>query len=126
MWSRWILLVWLLVPFLGGCYTTEVRHLASDACLIQAGVSTRKDVLRYLGEPSGRRFVSRDVEEWVYYEDQANTLTHVPIVDRLLGPKGYEMLMVTLHGDRVAGVEYRVFHKDDRNWRDDFTWKEVR
>jgi hypothetical protein len=121
-------LIYLLASLflLAGCYTKQVRHLASDAALIKPGKSTRQDVLRYLGEPNGHRMVSPGVEEYVYYEDQKGSLGKMPLVGDWVDPDGYEMILVTLNGDLVSSCEFRVFNEDDQDWVDDFTWEEVK
>ena len=65
---RFITAGFILLTLLAGCYSKPVRHLASDASLVRAGESTREDVLRYLGEPDGRRTVAPGVEEYLYHE----------------------------------------------------------
>jgi len=110
---------------LGGCSGKPVRHLASDASLIKPGVSTRQDVLRYLGEPDGHRTVSADVEEYIYYQDKDGLLRKLPLVGSWADPNGYEMILVTLEGDLVKGCEFRVFNQSDQDWLNDFTWEEV-
>ena len=121
-------LIYLLASLflLGGCYTKQVRHLASDAALIKPGQSTRQDVLRYLGEPNGHRTVSPGVEEYVYYEDQKGSFAKMPVVGDWVDPDGYEMILVTLNGDLVSSCEFRVFNEADQDWVDDFTWEEVK
>ena len=120
------LLASLVLFSFGGCYTKQVRHLASDAALIKPGQSTRQDVLRYLGEPNGQRTVSPGVEEYVYYEDQKGNFGSMPVVGSWIDPEGYEMLLITLKGDRVTGCEFRTFNEADQDWVDDFTWEEVK
>ena len=120
------LLASLVLFSFGGCYTKQVRHLASDAALIKPGRSTRQDVLRYLGEPNGHRTVSPGVEEYVYYEDQKGNFGSMPVVGSWIDPEGYEMLLITLQGDRVTGCEFRTFNEADQDWVDDFTWEEVK
>ena len=109
-----------------GCSGKPVRHLASDASLIRPGQSTRQDVLRYLGEPDGRRTVAAGVEEFVYYQNRDGALRKLPLVGSWVDPNGYEMIVVTLQGDLVQGCEFRVFNESDKAWRDDFTWEEVK
>ncbi len=121
-----ILCLCTLTLLLAGCYTKQVRHLASDAALIKPGQSTRKDVLQFLGEPDGHRMVSPGVEEYVYYEDRRSSLGRAPLVGSWIGPEGYEMIIITLENDRVTGCEFRVFSKDDQDWKDDFVWEEVK
>jgi hypothetical protein len=120
------LLATLVLFSVGGCYTKQVRHLASDAALIKPGRSTRQDVLRYLGEPNGHRTVSPGVEEYVYYEDYKGTFGKMPVVGSWIDPEGYEMILITLQGDRVTSCEFRTFNEADQDWVDDFTWEEVK
>ena len=123
---RLILVGLSLLLLLGGCYSKPVRHLASDASLIRAGESTRQDVLRYLGEPNGRRTVSPGVEEFVYYEEQRDFFQRTPLVGPFLGTEGNEMLMLTLTGDLVTDSIFRTFKEDERDWANDFTWDELK
>lgn len=123
---RVIFIVLALAVLLGGCYSKQVRHLASDASLIKAGESTRQDVLRYLGEPNGHRTVAPGVQEYVYHEDKKNIMGRAPLVGPLVGSEGYEILLITLTGDLVTSSEFRTFRKDDTDWTDDFTWDDVK
>jgi hypothetical protein len=121
-----LLMLSALLVLLAGCYSKPVRHLASDASLIQPGVSTKKDVLLYLGEPNGQRTVSPGVEELVYYEDQKGSFSYVPLAGSWIGGDGYEMIVVTLNGDLVTDCQFRTFSEADQSWADDFTWQEVK
>ena len=124
---RRILVFCCLLLLLGGCYGKPVRHLASDASLIKPGVSTRSDVLLYLGEPDGHRVVAQGVEEYVYYEDRRDgVLGRAPVIGSYMDPDGYEMLVVTLKGHEVTGCEFREFDKKDTAWKGDFTWDEIK
>lgn len=120
-----LLLVFAALFLLGGCHGTQIRHLASDAALIKPGETTLQEVQKYLGEPKGRRQVSPGVVELVYYEDRPGFFGNTPVLGRLTGPSGYEMIIVTLENDRVVDSEFRTFHKNDRKWAEDFTWDEV-
>ncbi|WP_420207914.1 outer membrane protein assembly factor BamE domain-containing protein [Candidatus Electronema sp. JC] len=110
----------------GGCSFKPVRHLASDAALIKPGESTRKDVLRYLGEPDGRRTVGPGVEEYLYSETRKGQLGGLPLVGRLADPASQEMVVVTLNGEQVASCEFRLLKKDDLAWKKDAQWEDVR
>jgi len=123
---RFILVGLAVLLMLGGCYSKPVRHLASDASLIRAGESTRQEVLRYLGEPNGRRTVSPGVEEFVYYEEQRGMMQRTPFIGPFMGTEGNEMLLLTLTGDLVTDSVFRTFKKDERDWATDFTWDEVK
>lgn len=120
-----LLTCFLALLLLGGCYTKPVRHLASDAALIKPGQSTTADVQRYLGEPDGRREVGPGVVEYVYFEDRPGFLGGMPMVGRLTGSSGYEMIIITLEQDLVRHAEFRTFSKDDHSWMNDYTWEPV-
>jgi hypothetical protein len=122
-----LLLVLLLVPLLlGGCYSKQVRHLASDAALIKPGQSTAKDVQKYLGEPNGRRAVAPGIVEYVFYEDRPGFFGTMPVLGKAVGPSGYEMIVITIENDMVTSCEFRTFSENDRAWAEDFTWEEVK
>ena len=111
---------------LGGCHSKQVRHLASDAVLIKPGQSTAKEVHKYLGEPNGRREVSPTTTEYVYYENRPGFLGNMPVLGPMVGPSGYEMIIITLERDVVTNCEFRNFNTADRKWVEDFTWEEVK
>ena len=121
------LLVCVLALFLlGGCSGTQVRHLASDASLIKPGLSTVKDVQKYLGEPDSRREISPGVSEYVYYEDRPGFFGNTPVLGSMTGPSGYEMIVITIEHDMVTSTEFRNFNESDQQWKEDFTWEEVK
>ena len=122
---RLIILGLTLLLAVGGCYNKPVRHLASDASLIKAGESTRKDVLQYLGEPDGHRNVGPGVEEFMYHEDKRTLIQRQPLVGSMLNAEGYETLIITLTGDLVTGSEFRTFKKGEMERFEGFSWDYV-
>jgi hypothetical protein len=118
------MLACLVLPV--GCSYKPVRHLASDAALIKAGESTRKDVLRYLGEPDGRRTVGPETEELLYAESRQGQLGSLPFVGKLADPERQEMVIVILNGDQVTSCEFRLLKKDDLSWKKDAEWEPVK
>lgn len=122
---RCILLLVVTIALLGGCHRTPVRHLASDATLIKAGVSTRDDVYDMLGDPDVQRMVSDSVEEWVYYEEAATSSHRTPIVGTrievptmgVLKSKGYNMITLTIENDLVSDVKYNAYEESDDDWK---------
>ena len=102
--------------FLAGCSTKPVRHLASDAALVEPGKSTRQDVVRYLGTPDRQRSVSPGVEEYIYYNEQKGFIAGLPLVGRLADPKSYEMIQVTLDGDTVTDCDFLIHKEEDEDW----------
>jgi hypothetical protein len=123
--SNLILLLFVFL-LLGGCHSKQVRHLASDASLIKPGQSTLQDVQLFLGEPNGRREVGPGVTEYVYYEDRPGFFGNMPVLGPMVGPSGYEMIIVTLKNDVVTNCDFRNFSESDRQWVEDYTWEEVK
>ena len=123
---RTLFMLCILLLLLGGCHSKQVRHLASDAALIKPGQTTMAEVRKYLGEHSGRRAVSADVSEIVYYEENPGFLGTMPVLGNLVGADGYEMIVITLHNDLVTECEFRTFNKNDHKWVEDFTWEGVK
>ena len=123
---RVLVVICACLLLLGGCASKPVRHLASEASLIKPGVSTRNDVLRYLGEPNGHRTVSPGVEEYVYYQNRKGLLGKTPVIGSWVGGEGYEMIVITLKNNVVTSCEYRAFNEADRDWMKDFTWEDVK
>ena len=121
-----LFMFFLALLLLSGCYSKQVRHLASDAALIKPGQSSVKDVQKYLGEPNGRREISPGVSEYVYYEDRPGFFGNMPVLGPMAGPGGYEMIVVTIGEDMVSNCEFRNFNESDRKWVEDFTWEEVK
>lgn len=119
-----LMLACLVLP--AGCSYKPVRHLASDAALIKAGESTRKDVLRYLGEPDNRRAVAPGVEEYVYTEEQKSEIANLPWVGRMIDARSQETVIVTLNGEQVARCEFRLAREDDQKWQKKTELEEVR
>ena len=121
-----LFMFFLALLLLSGCYSKQVRHLASDAALIKPGQSSVKDVQKYLGEPNGRREISPGVSEYVYYEDRPGFFGNMPVLGPMAGPGGYEMIVVTIEKDMVSNCEFRNFNESDRKWVEDLTWEEVK
>jgi len=123
---RMIIVMLAGLALLAGCSYKPVRHLASDAALIKAGESTRKEVLRYLGEPDGRRTVAPGVEEFVYAETQQGIWGSLPVVKRWADPARQEMVVITLNGDQVTNCEFRLSEKGEFDWKKDTKWEAVK
>ena len=119
--QRMIVLMLAVLCFIAGCSSKPIRHLASDAALIEPGKSTRRDVVRYLGQPDKRRSLSPGVEEYVYYNERKGFLANLPWVGGLVDPDSYEMILVTLDGDTVTDCDFLLHKEDDKDWATDFT-----
>ncbi len=92
-----------------------VRHLASDACLVTPQQSTRKDLLDYLGQPDNR-LTGAEGEKWIYYQRHKSLLRRTPYVGDKLGSEDYDVLIVTLNGNRVKSCIFRMF--DEREFKE--------
>jgi len=110
----------------GGCSHTPVRHLVSDACMVSVGHTTRKEVLKLMGDPDAKRMINPTTEEWVYYEEKRSTLQDTPFVGDMFDPSGYQMLTLTLSGDLVMTCRYSGFDDDEFKWKDDYSWQEIK
>ncbi len=113
----------LLAMLLTACYSKPVRHLASDVALIQPGVTTLTQVHRYLGEPRGVREIAPGVMEYVYSEDTVSFWGKMPVLGSMVGPSGYEMIVLTVQDEVVKSVVFRNFNEKDRDWVKDYTWE---
>jgi len=96
-----------LVPvMLFACAHDPVRHLASDASLITPGVSTRSDVLTYLGDPDERQEKGAGPERWLYYEEERSALQRTFDFGNWFGPESISRIIVTFDGDMVSDISY--------------------
>lgn len=120
--SAIVLLVMSLL--LSGCYNKSRRHLASDVSLINVGISSRNDVLIYLGEPDRQRNIGPNREEWVYVEEKPSDLQRAPLVGEFFSGDGYDKVFVILENDIVQSCYFREFAEDEFDWADDYNWQE--
>ena len=108
------------------CSHKPIRHLASDASLIKTGVSTRDDVLTFLGDPDAQQMASPTLERWIYYEELESSLQKTPYLGSWFSSKGYSRLVVTFEGDLVVDCVYSAYDTGEFDWSDDFSWQEKR
>jgi hypothetical protein len=109
---------------ISGCYTTPVRHLASDVSLLQVGESTDKDVLIFLGEPDEQQELTAGVEKWLFKDKEMTFLEKAPLVGKHLGAPEYKQVVVTITNNIVTEVVYSSSDADDLDWADDYSWQE--
>lgn len=109
---------------LGGCSSHPVRHLASDASLVKLGVSSKEDVLTFLGDPDARQMISASVEKWIYYEEEETTSQKMPYLGKLFSSDGFSQIVITFEGNIVSDSRYSSFDSDDFDWSDDYSWQE--
>ncbi|MGW8192984.1 MAG: hypothetical protein ACWGOX_01850 [Desulforhopalus sp.] len=121
-----LLLLLLLAAIAGssGCYTTPVRHLASDVALLNVGKSTQQDVLVFLGEPDEQQVVGGGVERWFYENEDQTVLEKTPYVGKYFGSPEYNRVVVTLTNGIVTDCTFLSTDADDYDWADDFSWQE--
>lgn len=118
------LLLFLAGCMLGGCYTTPVRHLASDIALLQVGKSTQEDVIVFLGEPDEQQVVGEGVQKWLYNEKNKGLLQKTPLIGSKLGSPEIYQVVVTLKNGIVSACDYSYTDESDMRWSKDFSWQE--
>lgn len=111
--SKIILFLFLatLVLATGGCSRKNVRHLASDVCMISKGIS-QQEVLTYLGPPDERK-AGETGEIWIYYQVKKSTLRKTPFIGDNLGTEDVEMATIQFVGDQVITCVYRSFTPEE-------------
>jgi hypothetical protein len=116
----------LVLTILGACSSKPVRHLASDASLVKASVSTKEDVLTYLGDPDSQQMISATSERWIYNEERQSAAQKVPFLGKMFSSKNYSRIVVTFEGENVVDVRFSSFDSDEFDWSDDYSWQEKR
>ncbi len=101
-----LFLICLTAALLAGCVNQPVRHLASDASLINPGSSTKSDVLTYLGDPDERQEGGAGPERWFYYGEQQSAMQRTFYVGKWFDPKSVSRIIVTFDGDLVSDIQY--------------------
>jgi hypothetical protein len=108
-----ILFIGLLL-LLTGCFRPKpVQHLAADACLITPKLSSRQDVINYLGEPAESKKKEDGSELWIYYQANKSMLRKTPYIGDKLGSEEYDVLHITFNGDIVETCTYRSLTKEE-------------
>lgn len=98
---------------LAGCAKKNVRHLASDVCLVTPEQTTKEQVLTYLGQPDSQYEMADGGETWIYYELKKDTLSKTPYLGEKIGDKKYETVKVTFSGDIVRTCIYRSLSEEE-------------
>ena len=98
---------------IGGCAKKNVRHLASDVCLVNPEQSTKEQVLAYLGLPDEQYELAEGGEIWVYYDEEKTVLRDTPYIGEKIGEKNYETVKVTFKGDIVQTCVYRLLTEEE-------------
>jgi len=114
----------LALVTISGCYSTPVRHLASDVALLKVGESTEEDVLIFLGAPDEQQDLGGGVEKWLYQDKEMSFLEKTPLVGKRFGSPEYKQVVVTMINKIVTEVVYSATDEDDLDWAHDYSWQE--
>jgi hypothetical protein len=98
---------------MAGCAKKNVRHLASDVCLVAPEKTTKQEVFNYLGKPNEEYETPDGNTLWVYYEVKKSMLRETPYVGEKIGAELYEVVKVSFYGDIVQSVDYRSMEAED-------------
>jgi hypothetical protein len=118
-----ILFILGLALTLSGCYMTPVRHLASDVGLLKIGVSTREDVLVYLGEPDEEVDLGNGRQQWLYKDVEKGFFEKLPLIGQYLGNPEIMKAQVILTNNIVTECTYQATDDDEMGWSRDFSWQ---
>ncbi len=100
---------WILI-FLGltACTAKPGANLASRACMVHKGISTRAEVRHYLGPPQRVERLRDGREVWIYYDLRKDALAKIPGLGEKLGREEIEVLRITFSGEKVVDCLYYV------------------
>ncbi len=105
-----------LLSLISGCYNKPVRHLAADVGLVKVGVSTKDDVLVFLGNPD-EEFVGEDgTLNWIYLKSRKTVAEKLPWLGEKIGSPERTRVAVQFQGDVVSRVDYSLSDSDDLRW----------
>ena len=94
--------------------------------LVKPGVTTKDEVLTFLGDPDARQAMSATTERWIYYEERESTMQKTPYLGRFFGSSGYDQIVVTFDGNTAIDCRFSSFESDEFDWSDDYSWQEQR
>ena len=111
----WLGLLWASLFILAGCstFSSPVRHLSSDVCLVMPESTTRQEVLSFLGEPDRRITTGDSLETWLYLKANRSFTRKLPLVGDMVGSQDYETVTVTFAAGRVRTCVYRQFDEEE-------------
>jgi len=98
---------------IAGCAKKNVRHLASDVCLVAPEKTTKQEVFKYLGQPDEEYKTADGNTLWVYYEVKKSLLRETPYLGEKIGEETYEVVKVSFTGDIVQSIVYRSMNEED-------------
>jgi hypothetical protein len=103
----------VVLMVVAGCAKKNVRHLASDVCLVTPEETTKEQVLTYLGQPDEQYEMAEGGETWIYYDVKKTALRDTPYIGDKIGDKKYEMVKVVFGGDIVRTCVYRLLTDEE-------------
>ncbi len=103
----------LMVVSVGCSSKEQVRHLASDACLITPQQSTKQNIHAYLGQPDKKQTLANGNEEWTYFQQNKSLLRKTPYIGQKLGTEQYDVMTVVFRGEIVDACQYRMFTEEE-------------
>jgi len=96
-----------------GCAKKEVKHLASDVCMVTPGTSTKQEVLNFLGQPDAEYELAGGGSLWVYHEATRPLLRDTPYIGKKISEETYEVVKVTFTGENVQNIDYRTMSEEE-------------
>ena len=120
---KFIFFILSLTLTLSSCYMTPVRHLASDVGLLKVGVSTKEDVLVYLGEPDEQVDLGNGRQQWLYHDVEKGFFESLPLIGQYLGDPEIMKAQVILTNNIVTDCSYQATDEDEMAWSRDFSWQ---
>ena len=91
---------------LQACASKPGPNLASKASLIHPQITTKTEVLQFLGPPVQIFTFPDGKEEWYYYYRVKNFWEKVPVLRTYKGEDYTEILKVVIKGDKVIDCIY--------------------
>ena len=96
-----------------GCAKKDVKHLASDVCMVTPGTSTKQEVLNFLGQPDAEYELAGGGILWVYHEAKKSILRGTPYIGEKISEETYEVVKVTFNGENVQNIDYRTMSEEE-------------
>jgi hypothetical protein len=110
-----VLLLALMLGLSTACAKKNVRHLASDVCLVAPEKTTKQEVFNYLGQPDEEYKTPDGNILWVYHDLKKSILRETPYIGKNIGDETYEVVKVLFTGDIVQSIVYESMGEDDFN-----------
>ncbi len=99
-----VLIVFVLI--LQACASKPGPNLASKASLIHPQITTKAEVLQFLGPPAKILTFPDGKEEWYYYYRVKNFWAKIPGLENYRGGNYTEVLKIVIKGEKVIDCVY--------------------